>query len=103
MNISRNAPDNEPTLSGFDALVAEIKQERDELRLQIKLGESELKNKWEYLETKWHDLNRKIHASAIKLQPAADAAKEAGANIDIAMEILLDEIKTGYRHIREKL
>ncbi|MFT5887326.1 MAG: putative nucleic acid-binding Zn-ribbon protein [Zhongshania sp.] len=104
MNIPRNAPGTEPAQSRFDTLLADIKQERDELRVQIKLGESELKDEWEHLEAKWHDLNEKVRVSSrTKLHAAADAAKEAGANIDSAWEMLLDEIKTGYTHIRKKL
>lgn len=103
MNIPSNAPATKPTPSRFDTLLADIRQERDELRVQIKLGESELKEEWEHLETKWHKLNEKVLATGVKLHAAADAAKEAGANIDSAWEILLHEIKMGYTHIRKKL
>ncbi len=103
MTTKKDAPEAKEAESRFSALLAEMKQERDELQVKMKLGENELKDEWEHLEDKWRDLNRKAHAAGVKLHAAADAAKEAGASIDTAWDLLLDEIKAGYKNIREKL
>lgn len=103
MNTTAKTPNTKLTQSRFGTLMSELKQERDELLVQIKLGENELKDEWAHVEEKWHDLNRKAHAAGLKLHDAAGAAKEAGTKIDEAWDNLLKEIQTGYGHIRKKL
>ncbi len=92
----RNQADHGDAKSRLDHLLSELRQESDELVVKMHLAKSDLKDEWSALEKKWHQLNRKAAA-------AADAARDAGENIDSAWHLLLDEIKHGYRQIRDKL
>ena len=74
----------------------ELKQARDELKLQAHLFRADAKDHWEELEEKWNEARR-------EMKPALDAAKEASGNISEANSLLLSEIKEGYKKIRENL
>ena len=66
-------------MSDFDEIVAEIKQKRDELRVQIALGSMELKDEWAGLEKKLEHFD------------ARAAMREAGEEIDEVLDEVLDE------------
>ena len=42
-------------MSHIDSLIDELKQARDELRLQIHLGSRDLQDEWAKLEPKWNE------------------------------------------------
>jgi len=75
---------------------SELQKARDELKLKAHLFKADVKDEWEELEAKWEKARRDI-------KPALDAAKEASGNIAEAHSLLLDELKNGYKSIREKL
>ncbi len=79
-----------------DAILAKLKQERDELALKIHLGKKEAAAEWERLEARLADLRRKAGPAR---EVAADTAKEVGA----AFELAAEEIKRGYRKLRKLL
>lgn len=87
----------------IDKLWQTLEHERDELRLQMHLARSEVRDEWEELEEKWKHLNDQALAVKNKLKSAGDTASESGEKISDTWHILMDDIKTGYSRIRHKL
>jgi uncharacterized coiled-coil DUF342 family protein len=77
-------------------LAERLKQERDELKLKLRLGTADLRDEWDELEEKWSGLRG-------KLKQVADAADEAGDDIKTAARLLADELKEGYDSVRKRL
>ena len=77
-------------------LLHKLKQERDELNLQMHLAKADAHDEWERLEKKWNHFQGK---AATVGDAAAEASKEVGA----ATRILAEELKHGYQHIREAI
>jgi len=85
-------------MTDFDDIIEELKQKRDELRLQMHLASKEVKDEWEELEEKMEDFSGKAK------QFSNDAKlKETGAGIGDALGQLGGELKRGYDRIREAL
>jgi len=80
----------------LEGLISKLKQERDELRVQIHLAKAEAKDEWEELEKKWDILENKL--AALKRE-TKDVSKDIGS----ALGVLSEEIATAYRRIRKKL
>jgi len=85
-------------MTDFDELLEELKQKRDELRLQMHLASKEIKDEWEDLEEKMEDFSgrAKKFADDAKL-------KETGSGIGEALGKLGGELKHGYERIRDAL
>ena len=85
-------------MTDFDDMIEELKQKRDELRLQMHLASKEVKDEWEELEEKMEDFSGKAK------QFAGDAKlKETGEGIGDALSKLGGELKRGYERIREAI
>jgi len=69
---------------------------RDELRVQVHLDRVEAQDLWEGLEKRWQHLDGKAHVMA-------DASREALDEIEEAGEKLIDEIRDGYRSLKDLL
>ena len=83
-------------MADFDDMLEELKQKRDELRVQMNLASKEVKEEWDELEDKMEEFS----AKAKKL--AADAKlKETGSGLGDALGQLGHEIKLGYERIRD--
>jgi cytochrome c556 len=83
-------------MADFDDMLEELKQKRDELRVQMNLASKEVKEEWDELEEKMDEFSSK----AKKL--AADAKlKETGSGLGDALGQLGHEIKLGYERIRD--
>jgi len=71
----------------------ELKQLRDELRLQIYLGSMELQEEWEKLEKKWSEFRRKA-----ELQKTAEGLEQVsmdlGAELKLAYQRLSKALKS---------
>ena len=78
-------------MSDLDDLFEELKQKRDELRVQMHLASKELKDEWDDVEGKWEDFSRKANLGA------------TGEGVGEAMEKLGHELKLGYQRIRDAL
>ncbi len=78
----------------IEELTAELKQHRDELRVQLHLAGAEVKDGWDELEKKWG------HFEAKSAQFRTEA-KDAGADIAEAAKLLGGEIKQGYERLRK--
>jgi hypothetical protein len=77
-------------------MISDLKQERDELSVQIHLGKQEVKQEWEKLDDKLNKLNHRF-------DPFKDAVAEAGDDVWDAMKNVGEEIKAGFRRIRKEL
>lgn len=77
-------------------LVKELKEERDELRLQIHLAKAEALDEWDKTEKKWRELKKKVES-------ATKEGKAASINIAAAAKLLVNELKEAYTRIRREL
>jgi len=82
---------------------AEIKSEldslraaRDELRVQVHLGAAEAREAWEKAEKGWSHLEG-------RLKVLREATQESLEDIGGAVEMLGEEIRKGYQHVRKLL
>jgi vacuolar-type H+-ATPase subunit D/Vma8 len=78
-------------MSEFDDLISELKQKRDELRVQIHLATKEAQDEWQELDEKMDDFVSR-----------ADLGR-TGEGIGDALEKLGDELKLGYERIRDAI
>ena len=78
----------------LDNLLETLKQQRDELNLQLHLAKAEARDEWAALEGKWEQVEGKL--GQLKTV-AGDAAEDVGA----AAKLLAEEIGRGYDRIRK--
>ena len=78
-------------MSDFDELIADLKQKRDELRVQMHLASKEVQEEWQELEAKMNDF-----ASRAELD-------KTGEGLGDAFRGLGQEIKQGYERIRDAI
>ena len=78
-------------MSEFDDLISDLKQKRDELRVQIHLATKEAQDEWQELEEKMDDFVSR-----------ADLGR-TGEGIGEALEKLGGELKLGYERIRDAI
>ena len=85
-------------MADIDDIIAELKQKRDEIRVQLHLASKELKEEWDELEEKMQDFSGKA-------KQFADDAKlqETGEGLGDALRKLGHELKLGYERIRTAL
>ena len=85
-------------MDDFEDLVQELKQKRDELRVQMNLASREAKDEWEELETKMEEFSAKAK------QFAGEAGiKETGQGLGDALGQLGGELKKGYERLRKAI
>lgn len=70
-----------------------LKTRRDELRVQLDLGKKDLQDSWEEAEHRWHKLEGYLGRIKHEGQEALDEVGDAA-------ELLLDEIKDGFKRLR---
>ena len=73
-----------------------LRTARDELRVQVHLGAAEAREAWEKAEKNWHHLERRINV-------LGEATPESLEDIGGAAEMLADEIRRAYQHLRKLL
>ena len=76
-------------MSEFDEMIADLKQKRDELRVQIHLASKDVQDEWEELEDKMQ-----------KFAARAELDK-TGEGLSDAFKSLGDELVRGYERIRD--
>jgi len=76
--------------------VDELRGMRDELKLKMHLGRMDAQERFERAEKDWERLES-------KLKVLADAGRESADDVGEAARLLVDEIRAGYRHVRELL
>lgn len=85
-------------MSDLDDLVEDLKQKRDEVRVQINLASREIKDEWKDLEEKMDEFTGKVS------QFAGDAQlKETGEGLGQALGEVGNELKRGYERIRDAI
>lgn len=76
--------------------VDDLRRVRDELRVQLHLGKEEAREHWEALEKRWQHLEA-------RLKLVREGSRESAEDIREAARMLVEEIRRGYRHVRELL
>ena len=82
--------------SQIQEILDRLARERDELKLKIHLGKAEARDEWEKLEKKLAELKAKA-------APYTEVASDTAKNVGSALELAAEEIRKGYRRIRERL
>ena len=80
----------------FDELTDTLKQQRDEIEVQIHLASMEAKDEWQKAEQNWVQF---IDGLGV----ITDDAKEASAELIQTTKIIGDELKNTYTRISERL
>jgi len=85
-------------MADIDDLIDELKQKRDELRVQIHLASKEVQDEWD-------DLEKKMEHFSGQAKQFADEAKlkETGSGLGEALGQLGHELKLGYQRIRDAI
>ena len=93
-------PKEETPMSDWKARIQreidELRRVRDELKLRIHLAKADAKDRWNELEHEFHSLEAKGHQ-------IAQASEEPLRDVRDAAKLLVEEIRDGYRRIRESL
>jgi predicted nucleic acid-binding Zn-ribbon protein len=77
-------------------LIDSIKQQRDEIALQIHLGKSEAKEEWSKMEDELHNL-------AKKYEPMKDVISDTSSEVVDGLKLVAEEILAGFDRIRKML
>jgi len=85
-------------MADIDEIVAELRQKRDELRVQINLASREVKDEWEELEEKMEEFSGKARKFADDAK-----LKDTGEGLGDALTKLGHELKLGYERIRNAI
>jgi len=77
-------------------LISSLKQQRDELALQIHLGKEEAKEEWDKVTAKLDELTKDY-------EPLKDAVGETAGNVFDALKLVAGEVEEGFQRIRKAL
>ena len=77
-------------------LISDLKQQRDELRLKIHLGNEEIKEEWDRLDSKLSQLNHRF-------DPLREAVEDTTEDLWESLKLVGAEIKKGFNRIRKAL
>ncbi len=80
----------------IEELWQDLKQKRDELRVQIELGKAELQDEW-------HEMEKKLSSLETKIDPALKEAGDVADDVWEAAKLLGEEIKEGFTRIKNRL
>jgi len=78
-------------MDDFDDLIEDLKQKRDELRVQMNLASKEIKEEWHELEGKMDDFSTRAKLG------------KTGEGVGQALDQLGEELKLGYKRIRDAI
>jgi hypothetical protein len=84
------------TRSFLEETISSLKQQRDELSLQMHLGKAELKDEWNKLQKKLDQLSEDY-------EPVRDAVGESAENVLTSLKLVADELVTGFNRIWKSL
>ena len=84
------------TTEDLKKMVDDLKQQRDEINLQLHLAKAEVRDEWDTLETKWEEVKGKMSA-------VNEVASQTKESVAAAAGLLADEIKEGYERIKKAL
>lgn len=80
----------------LDDLISKLKQERDELKLQMHLASMDAKDEYERI-------SGKVDQVIEQYEPLQDAVEETADNVFSALGLAADELKAGYQRIRQAI
>ena len=80
----------------IDGMIAKLRQQRDELKLQTHLFKAEAKDEWDKAEQHWKHVQ-------VKSREAGDKTSHVGEEIVDTLKNVGREIHQGYKKIRETL
>ncbi len=80
----------------LEAEIDVLRQGRDDLKVQIHLGAADARDAWEKVEKNWNHLEA-------RLKVVGKAGQESASDVEEAAKLLVEEIKTGYQHIKNLL
>ena len=86
--------------SKFDDLIESLKQQRDELKVQMHLASMDAKDEFDALEKKWDHWAAEAKAQA---KPLSDVIDDSAKNVGSALDLVLDEVKEGYERIKKQI
>ena len=78
------------------ALLENLRQQRDELKVQIHLANMEVHDEWQDLERKWEHFKGKV-------KQLKDVADDSAEDVGETLLDLAHEVREGYRRIRDIL
>ena len=73
-----------------------LREQRDELKLKMHLANMEMRDEWENLEEKWDNFSARSQQFQKEMEPTVN-------DIHTALSLLADELKAGYKKIKESL
>lgn len=88
--------DTENSKTAIERLIQDLKQQRDELRLQLHLGGKEIKDEWEKIDDKLAQMTHQY-------QPLKHAVHESASDVWDAIKLLGSEVRGGFENIRKSL
>lgn len=74
--------------------VESLRTTRDELRVQLHLAAADARDGWNELEQSWQHLEAHVRR-------LTRAASDASEDVEEAASLLVDELKNGYKRVRE--
>lgn len=84
----------------FEDLIDALKQQRDELKVQMHLGSLDAKDEFEALEKKWEQWTAEAKAQS---KPIREVMEDSAKNVGSALELVLDEVKQSYERLKNQL
>lgn len=84
----------------FQSIMDNLKQQRDELVVQMHLAKADAKDEWTELEKKWEHLLAETKQQSEGLR---EAVEESAKGVNSALEGVAEELKKGYERIRNQL
>jgi len=73
-----------------------LKQQRDELQVQLHLAKADAKDEWTRLESQWDEIKP-------KLETAREEVGKTAESVGAALGLAIDELKKGYERLRSRL
>jgi hypothetical protein len=84
----------------WDDLIETLKQQRDELRVQMHLASLDAKDEFDELEKKWDQWSAEAKAQA---KPLSAVIEDSAKNVGSALDLVLDEVKQSYDRIKGQI
>lgn len=74
----------------------QLKQQRDELQVQLHLAKADAKDEWARLESQWEEVKPKLEAAREEVNKTAES-------VGTALGMAIEELKKGYERLRSRL
>ncbi len=78
----------------LDDLIETLRQERDELNLQLHLARAEVKQEWEELEKKWENLEERFDSFG-------NEAKASAGEVAASLRQMVADLDRAYKRLRK--